>query len=128
MGFVHIPLFRYFGLSSSGITYKSGSASSGSSSFQSGDKYGGLSGTKDSDTFKDSYKENDRSGEEKFDQSTSTKSRRAVTSENQGITLKKGSTHYGRFVHSIYLFELSSDSELHIYWLWRTQGSCFFFG
>ena len=86
---------KYFGLSSSGITYKSGSASSGSSSFQSGDKYGGLSGTKDSDTFKDSYKENDRSGEEKFDQSTSTKSRRAVTSENQGITLKKGSTHYG---------------------------------
>ncbi|XP_057478265.1 clathrin interactor EPSIN 1-like isoform X2 [Actinidia eriantha] len=86
---------KYFGLSSSGISYKSGSASSGSSSFQSGDKYGGLSGTKDGDTFKDIHEDNDRSGEEKFDQSTSTKSRRAVTSENQGITSKKGSTRYG---------------------------------
>ncbi|PSR91762.1 Clathrin interactor EPSIN like [Actinidia chinensis var. chinensis] len=86
---------KYFGLSSSGITYKSGSASSGSSNFQSGDKYGGLSGTKDSNTFKDTHEDNDRSGEEKFDQSTSAKSRRAVISENQGITSKKGSTRYG---------------------------------
>ncbi|GFZ16692.1 ENTH/VHS family protein [Actinidia rufa] len=86
---------KYFGLSSSGITYKSGSASSGSSSFQSGDKYGGLSGTKDSNTFKDTHEDNVRSGEEKFDQSTSAKSRRAVISENQGITSKKGSTRYG---------------------------------
>ncbi|CAL5429240.1 unnamed protein product [Camellia sinensis] len=86
---------KYFGLSSSGITYKSGSATSGSNSFQSSERYGGFSGTKDSDMFKDSYKDSDRFGEEKFDSGTSTKSRRGVTSENQGNTSKKGSTRYG---------------------------------
>ncbi|KAL6980077.1 hypothetical protein U1Q18_021727 [Sarracenia purpurea var. burkii] len=83
---------KYFGLSSSGITYKSGSFTSGSSSFHSGDRYGGFSGTKDSDTFKDSYKDNDQVGEEKFDHSTSTKSR--VNGENQVNTSKKGSTRH----------------------------------
>ncbi|KAK9273891.1 hypothetical protein L1049_018703 [Liquidambar formosana] len=86
---------KYFGLSSTGITYKSGSASYGSSSssYSSSDRYGGLSGTKEGDLFKDSYKDKDRFGEEKSDKDTSAKSRRGVAGENQG--LKKGSTRYG---------------------------------
>ncbi|KAA8525190.1 hypothetical protein F0562_006946 [Nyssa sinensis] len=87
---------KYFGLSSSGVTYKSGAASSfSSSSFQSSDRYGGNGGTKEGDSFSDSYKDKDRFGEDKFDQNTSAKSRRGVISENQGNTSKKGSTRYG---------------------------------
>lgn len=78
---------KYFGLSSSGITYKSGSASSGSSNFQNSDRYGGFNGTKDSETFKDSYTGSDRFGQEKFEKGTSTKS-----SQN---TSKKESTRKG---------------------------------
>lgn len=84
---------KYFGLSSTGITYKSGAATSGisSSSFQSTDRYGGLSSTKEGDLFKDSYKDRDQFGEGK----KSTKSRRGSTSETQGSTLKKGSMRHG---------------------------------
>ncbi|XP_058222405.1 clathrin interactor EPSIN 1 isoform X1 [Rhododendron vialii] len=67
---------KYFGLSSTGITYKSGSVSSGSSSFQNSDRYGGFNGTKDSETFKDTYTDNDRFGQEKSEKSTSAKSHR----------------------------------------------------
>ncbi|KAK9291949.1 hypothetical protein L1049_020335 [Liquidambar formosana] len=62
-------------------------------SYSSSDRYGGLSGTKEGDLFKDSYKDKDRFGEEKSDKDTSAKSRRGVASENLG--LKKGSTRYG---------------------------------
>ncbi|KAI8547112.1 hypothetical protein RHMOL_Rhmol07G0169300 [Rhododendron molle] len=67
---------KYFGLSSTGITYKSGSVSSGSSSFQNSDRYGGFNGTKDSETFKDTYSDNDRFGQDKSEKSTSAKSHR----------------------------------------------------
>lgn len=77
--------FRYFGLSSSGVTFKSGSASfSSSSNFQSGDRYGGFGNKSDGDSFKDTYKEKDRYGEDKVRQSS--------------FKSKKGSSHYGRFV------------------------------
>ncbi|XP_057959639.1 clathrin interactor EPSIN 1 isoform X1 [Malania oleifera] len=89
---------KYFGLSSSGVTYKSGSASYGShnfgsSSFQSSDRYGGLRGAKEGDMFKDSYKDTNQFGEEKIDRHTSAKSYREAAIENQGMS-RKGSTRY----------------------------------
>ncbi|KAK4358450.1 hypothetical protein RND71_020679 [Anisodus tanguticus] len=73
---------KYFGLSSSGITIKSSSASiSSSSNFRSGDRYGGFGNKSDGDSFKDSYKEKGRYGEDKIDQSA--------------FKSKKGSSHYG---------------------------------
>lgn len=88
---------RYFGLSSTGITYKSGSATSSSyssGSYQSSDRYGGLGGT-GSDKFRDSYKDRDQHDEDKFDKKSSSRSRRGVTSENRESSSKKGSAHYG---------------------------------
>ena len=87
---------RYFGLSSTGITYKSGSASFSSGSFQSGDRYGGIGSTKNGDSFRDSYKDRDRYDEDKFEQSTSVKPRRDSES-SQGKTSRKGSSRHGRF-------------------------------
>uniref|UniRef100_A0A5B6ZVA4 Putative clathrin interactor EPSIN 1 isoform X1 n=1 Tax=Davidia involucrata TaxID=16924 RepID=A0A5B6ZVA4_DAVIN len=91
---------KYFGLSSSGITYKSGAASFSSSSIHSSDRYGGFGGTREGETFKDSYKDKDQFSEDKFDQNTS-KSHRGVASENQGNTVKKGSTRYGSKGHTL---------------------------
>ncbi|XP_059657111.1 clathrin interactor EPSIN 1-like [Cornus florida] len=84
---------KYVGLSSTGISYKSSSTSFGSSSLQSGDRYGGFGGTRDGDNFKESYGDNDRYGEDKFDKNNFSKSSEGVTSKNQGNGLKKGSTH-----------------------------------
>ncbi|KAF8407131.1 hypothetical protein HHK36_006256 [Tetracentron sinense] len=83
---------KYIGLSSSGITYKSSSASYGSSGFQSSKQYGGST---EGDVFKDSYKEREQVGEGEFGKDNRDKSRRGVKSDNQGNTLKKGS-RYGR--------------------------------
>ncbi|XP_048435865.1 clathrin interactor EPSIN 1 [Pyrus x bretschneideri] len=84
---------KYFGLSSTGITYKSGSATSssyGNSSYQSSDRYGGLGGTGTGDSFRDSYK--DRHEEDKTEKFSTGRSRRGVTSENRESSSKKGST------------------------------------
>ncbi|XP_059641549.1 clathrin interactor EPSIN 1-like [Cornus florida] len=81
---------KYFGLSSSGVAYKSGSASFGSSSLQGSDRYGG---TRDGNTFKGSNRDKGQFGEDRFDQNTYAKSRRGVTSENQQNS-KRGSTRY----------------------------------
>ncbi|CAK9169026.1 unnamed protein product [Ilex paraguariensis] len=102
---------KYFGLSSSGITYKSGSASSSSSSFQSSDRYGGFGSTKDDDTFGDSYKDRDRFGGDKFDNGTSAKSRRGLTNDNQGNSLRKGSSRYGRMFLSKVQDTLAADAS-----------------
>ncbi|CAI9771735.1 unnamed protein product [Fraxinus pennsylvanica] len=64
---------KYFGLSSSGITYKSGAASFSNSSWKSSDQYGGFGNTKDDDTYQDSYKEKDKYGEDKFEKTTKSK-------------------------------------------------------
>jgi epsin len=79
---------KYFGLSSTGITYKSGSATFGSSSLSSG---GGIGSTKDGDSFRSSYKERDNFGDDntKFDQTT-TKSRRG---DQETTSKKKSSRH-----------------------------------
>ncbi|XP_040998725.1 clathrin interactor EPSIN 1-like isoform X2 [Juglans microcarpa x Juglans regia] len=84
---------KYIGLSSTGITYKSGSASYSSSGYQSSDGYG--SGARDGDRFSDGYRDRDQYKEEKYEKASSGKSPFGVTSENQGNSLKKGSTHNG---------------------------------
>jgi len=96
MNRVNTATFRYFGLSSSGVTYKSGSTSYSSSSYQSG------SGAMDGDRFKDSYSDRDKYGEEKYEKDTFGKSRSRVSSENQGNASKKGSTRNGR--QGVYFF------------------------
>ncbi|GLT25533.1 hypothetical protein SLA2020_006550 [Shorea laevis] len=85
---------KYFGLSSSGITYKSGAPTFSSGGF-SGDRYGGLSGKRDGDSFQDSSKERDWYGEEKTDTDTYGKSRRSALNESQRSTSKKDYTRYG---------------------------------
>ncbi|KAF5196305.1 clathrin interactor EPSIN, partial [Thalictrum thalictroides] len=68
---------KYFGLSSTGISYKSSTASTGfgSSNFQTGDRYGGLDSKKEGEMFKDSYRDSDRVG------------------GDEGHNAKKGSSH-----------------------------------
>ncbi|XP_040997439.1 clathrin interactor EPSIN 1 [Juglans microcarpa x Juglans regia] len=78
---------KYFGLSSTGITYKSGSATSSSGGYGSA--------ARDGDRFSDSYRDRDQYGEEKYEKDTSGKSRLGVTSDKQRNTLKKGSTRNG---------------------------------
>lgn len=76
-------LVRYVGLSSSGITYKSGAASFTSTSFKNSDQYGDFGNTRDSETFNNSYKDKDQYGEDKYEKTTKS---------------KKESSRYGRFV------------------------------
>ena len=103
-------IFRYFGLSSSGVTYKSGSASSGgSSNFLSADQYGGISRKRENDSFRDTYKDRDQFDEEKVDKDTSAKSRQGFTSENQGNTFEKGSTCYGRLGFLLHSYRLQIE-------------------
>ncbi|KAK6161927.1 hypothetical protein DH2020_001768 [Rehmannia glutinosa] len=71
---------KYVGLSSSGITYKSGAASFSSTGFKNNDRYGGFGNSGDSETFKDSYKDTDQYAEDKYEKTTKS---------------KKKSSHYG---------------------------------
>ncbi|MFS7928719.1 putative ENTH domain, clathrin interactor EPSIN 1 [Helianthus anomalus] len=83
---------KYVGLSSTGITFKSGSATSlSSSSFQKSDRYGGFGGSRDSDTYRDSFKERDQSNEDRFEPGKY-KPRREASS---GSSSKKGTSRYG---------------------------------
>ncbi|KAH6783840.1 ENTH/VHS family protein [Perilla frutescens var. hirtella] len=59
---------KYVGLSSSGITYKSGTTSF-SSSYNNSDRYGGFGNKRDSESFNDSYGE-DEFGEDKYGKNT----------------------------------------------------------
>ncbi|XP_038700334.1 clathrin interactor EPSIN 1-like isoform X2 [Tripterygium wilfordii] len=86
---------KYFGLSSTGISYKSGSASLGGGNFQSGDRYGGFGSSREGDNFRSSYKDKVQYGEEMAGNDSFGKSRHGITSESQGNGLKKGSTYYG---------------------------------
>lgn len=56
---------KYVGLSSTGMSYKSSSASYGGSNFQSNNRYGGFSGRYDDDSYKS--KDDNQFGEEKFE-------------------------------------------------------------
>ncbi|KAL3645959.1 hypothetical protein CASFOL_011139 [Castilleja foliolosa] len=64
---------KYFGLSSTGITYKSGAASFGSSNFKNNDRYGGFNNTLNSGTSNASYKDNDRYGEYRYEKNMKSK-------------------------------------------------------
>ncbi|KAJ9183540.1 hypothetical protein P3X46_007381 [Hevea brasiliensis] len=103
---------KYFGLSSTGITYKSGSASYSSSGFQSSNRYGGLSGTRDSDSFRDSYRDKDHYGEEKTEKDTYGKSRQGGVTDDPGNTWKKGSTRSGRDQNNVSVNASKSSSKL----------------
>ncbi|KAK1267518.1 Clathrin interactor EPSIN 1 [Acorus gramineus] len=77
---------KYFGLSSSGITFKSSSASSG-------DRYGGFGSSREGETFSDSYKDRDQYGVETDWRSSrdGDKSGRSLANENEDKT-NKGTT------------------------------------
>ncbi|XP_024163250.1 clathrin interactor EPSIN 1 isoform X1 [Rosa chinensis] len=80
---------KYFGLSSTGITYKSGSATSSSyssGSYQSSDRYGGSSGVGSGDRFKDNYKDRDQYDEDKFEKKTSSRSRRGSRKDQDNVS------------------------------------------
>ncbi|CAI9093608.1 OLC1v1029154C1 [Oldenlandia corymbosa var. corymbosa] len=79
---------KYFGLSSTGVTYKSGVPSFSGSSFQSSERYGGFGSERDGNSFRD--KDRNRYDEDKFDQSSSVKPRR--DSAGASSTSRKGSS------------------------------------
>ncbi|KAK9149415.1 hypothetical protein Scep_008172 [Stephania cephalantha] len=87
---------RYVGLSSSGISYKSSSASSsfGSSNFQSSDRFGGFGSKREGENFNDSYRDerfgNDDSGNSRE------RSRRGIDKDDDENNIKKTSTRHGR--------------------------------
>ncbi|KAJ8774774.1 hypothetical protein K2173_017220 [Erythroxylum novogranatense] len=81
---------KYFGLSSTGLTYKSGSASYSGGSFQSSDRYGS---SRESD-YRDTYKDTDYYTEEKTDNNKYGRSRRGDVSSDQGNS-KISSEHIG---------------------------------
>lgn len=87
-------VFRYFGLSSTGITHKSSSASYSGSSFRQSDQYGTSSGTREDESFKDSFrdgKHNDGATDERI------KSKEGFLKEKEGSKMKKGMLHGVRF-------------------------------
>ncbi|KAI5436212.1 hypothetical protein KIW84_022613 [Lathyrus oleraceus] len=84
------PCTWYVGVSSSGITYKSGTTSFSSGSSQSSSKYGGF-GSRDSDRYSDSYEDKGRYDEEKVDKDYSGKSRYGDSSNDQENSFKKAS-------------------------------------
>ncbi|KAL7601181.1 hypothetical protein Lser_V15G22480 [Lactuca serriola] len=84
---------KYVGLSSTGITFKSGSAASFSSSnFQKSDRYGGFGSSKDGETFKDSFKEREKSGEDRFEPG---KYKPRTPGSASASNSKKGSSRHG---------------------------------
>ncbi|KAG8066105.1 hypothetical protein GUJ93_ZPchr0004g40322 [Zizania palustris] len=76
---------KYVGLSSTGITYKSSSASIGSS-YNSGERYGSFGGTREADSFGDSYRDNEpvkTSGSYSSSQKSGSKIRKDVNRRNE---------------------------------------------
>ncbi|KAE8698432.1 Clathrin interactor EPSIN 1 [Hibiscus syriacus] len=85
---------KYIGLSSTGVTFKSSVSTYSSGGFQGGgDRYGGLSGRRESNSYRDSYKERDRYGEKKFDADTYVQSRRKTESESRANSSKESRRH-----------------------------------
>lgn len=77
---------KYFGLSSTGISRKSGGAAFGSSSFDTGDRYKGGSSTREGDRFSDSYKDDYREEKDSYK-----KADQGGKTEKKGSMLKTGS-------------------------------------
>ncbi|KAG4136265.1 hypothetical protein ERO13_D08G270300v2 [Gossypium hirsutum] len=82
---------KYIGLSSTGVTFKSSASSFSGGGYQGGgDRCGGSSGRRESD----SYKPRDRYGEQKFDKDTYVKPRRGSTaSESQANSTNESRRH-----------------------------------
>lgn len=90
---MYCPFFRYFGLSSTGITYKSGTASYGSSSYYSSDSQSTIRG----DRFRDRSSDRDSFRKEKDGQDDFKKSDWATKPDG------KGSAQNNRYVLVEYL-------------------------
>ncbi|KAF7830494.1 clathrin interactor EPSIN 1 [Senna tora] len=90
---------KYFGLSSTGISYKSGSASSSS------DRYGGF-GSNDSDKYRSSYRDKGNYEEGRDEKDFPKKSSHGVTSGYQGSDFKKG------YLHSVSKSQNSKSSKV----------------
>ncbi|KAE8656595.1 Clathrin interactor EPSIN 1 [Hibiscus syriacus] len=103
---------KYVGLSSSGITYKSGASSYSSGGFHGGgDRYGGLSSRRESDSYRDSYKESNRYGEEKSDTDTYVKRHQGTASENQGNSSKESRLHGSKDSKKKFSSKLSDSNK-----------------
>ncbi|KAF2304415.1 hypothetical protein GH714_030843 [Hevea brasiliensis] len=92
---LYAAIFRYFGLSSTGITCKSGAASYGSSGFQSSSQYGSISGTRNGDSFRDSYRDRDHYRDEKTEKDNYDKSHQGDVTDDPGNMRKKCFTRVG---------------------------------
>ncbi|MCL7030273.1 hypothetical protein MKW94_023075 [Papaver nudicaule] len=102
---------KYVGLSSSGMSYKSSSASYGGSSFQQSDRYGGFGNKRDGEMFKDSYSNRDRLGGEESVKSSRDKSRRGISGDGEGKNPKKGSIRHGRDKNALSSSSKSNQSD-----------------
>ncbi|KAK8669022.1 hypothetical protein V6N13_106463 [Hibiscus sabdariffa] len=118
---------KYVGLSSTGITFKSSASTYSSGGFQDGgDRHGGLSGRRESDSYiskkkkkkkkesdssKDSYKERDRYGENKFDADTYVKSRRGTETESQANSSEESRRHGSKNMRNELPPKLSDSSK-----------------
>ncbi|PWA33838.1 ENTH/VHS-like protein [Artemisia annua] len=113
---------KYVGLSSTGISYKYGSSALFSGgSFQKSNRYGGFGGSRDGETFKDSFKDREQSTEDRFEPGKF-KPRREVSSSTPGSSSKNGSSRYGRL---LLLFRI--DALLTSYtWLWYILCNLFY--
>ncbi|XP_073122664.1 clathrin interactor EPSIN 1 isoform X2 [Henckelia pumila] len=81
---------KYVGLSSSGITYKSSMSSVSGGGFSNSGKYGGFGNSSDGDRIKDSYKNNDRYDEDKYEKPTKLKKELSLnSSKGQGSTASR---------------------------------------
>lgn len=87
---------KYVGLSSTGVTYKSGSASYSGGSFQGGERYGVISG----DRFKDSYREKDHDREEKIDKDSYGKSSKGFKSDDRANASKRNPARQDQYLMS----------------------------
>ncbi|MQL84492.1 hypothetical protein Taro_016996, partial [Colocasia esculenta] len=99
---------KYVGLSSTGMSYKSSSALYGSSSFEKNDTYGGLRGSKEDETFKDSYKDVDHYGDDHGKTQTS------YSGVTNGTKSKKGTSHPDRVSKASVEHDTSKSSSSQI--------------
>ncbi|XP_057985849.1 clathrin interactor EPSIN 1 isoform X1 [Hevea brasiliensis] len=103
---------KYFGLSSTGITCKSGAASYGSSGFQSSSQYGSISGTRNGDSFRDSYRDRDHYRDEKTEKDNYDKSHQGDVSDDPGNKRKKCFTRVGRDQNNVSVNASKLSSKL----------------
>lgn len=86
---------KYVGLSSSGITYKSSAASFGSGNYSSGSRYGSTGGSREADSFKDSYTGTEWSKSNKETMSSYSSSRRRSKETTNSATSYKSTKGEG---------------------------------